>query len=220
MTSLQLIDKHFLNLTTEDTVEKALTMLSQFGCNHLPVVENELFKGLLNKKDIINIEDKKMPVGSLKNDFLPAAINGSAHFLAAVPIANLYRTDVIPVINENEEYLGSITHLDLITALGNFCGAGEYGALIVLEIEKSRLIFSELNTIMESNGATMLHFNISPIAATEVMEVSIGIDMKEISTILATLNRYNYKVLFTSGVDLTHSEISDNYNNLMNYLAI
>ncbi len=220
MTSLQLIDQHFEPLSTEDNVEKALALFRQFGCNHLPVKEKELYKGLLSKKDAINVENKETLIADLSDDYLPAGINGSAHFLAAVPVANLYRTDVIPVINEVEEYMGSITHMDLITALGNFCGAGEYGALIVLEIEKSKLIFSELNTIMESNGATILHYNISPIAATEIMEVSIGIDVKEISTILATLNRYNYKVLFTSGVDLTHSELSDNYNNLMNYLAI
>lgn len=220
MTNLQLIDKHFRHLNPEDTVAQALDMMQRFSCNHLPVADLDLYKGLLSKQYLLDADRQDAPVASFMNDLVPAAVNGSAHFLSAVPVANLYRTNIIPVVNETGEYLGSITHLDLINALGNFCGAGEYGALIVLQIEKPKLIFSELNSIMESDGATIMHYNVSPIAATQIMEVSIGIDKKEISAIMATLERYNYKVLFTSGEDMMESELSDNYNNLMNYLDI
>jgi CBS domain-containing protein len=220
MTSLQLIDSNFTKLTGSDTAQHALNSMHEFNCNHLPVVDGNLYIGLLGKKSITDLSNSPSLVSDFQDDFIKAAVNGSAHFLKAVPISNIYRTDVVPVINESEEYLGSITHLDLINALGNFCGAGEYGALIVLQIEKPKLIFSELNSIVESDGATILHYNVSPIAASPVMEISIGIDKKDISTILATFNRYNYKILFTSGEDLNESEISDNYDNLMNYLGI
>lgn len=220
MTSQQLIDTNFTRLSPEDTVGQALDLMQKYTSNHLPVVDGNIYKGLLSKKDIIASEDHQVLINNLDDEWIKVAVNGSWHFLKAVPIANIYRTNVIPVINEAEEYLGSITHLDLLNALGNFCGAGEYGALIVLQVEKPKLIFSELNAIMESDGATILHYNVSPIAATDVMEVSIGIDKKDISTILATLTRYNYKILFTSGEDLTESELSDNYENLMNYLDI
>lgn len=220
MTSQQLIDANFTKLMPDDSVSRALEAMQEFTCNHLPVVEGNAYKGLLSKKDIIESQDPGTQVRDFMDDLIKAAVNGSWHFLRAVPIANIYRTDVVPVVNEADEYLGSITHLDLLNALGNFCGAGEYGALIVLQIDKSKLIFSELNSIMESDGATILHYNASPIAASPIMEVSIGIDKKEISTILATLARYNYKILFTAGEDLTESELSDNYENLMNYLKI
>lgn len=220
MTSLQLIDKNFCQVSFEDTVSVALDLMQRFTCNHLPVVEESLYKGLVSKKDLLENEDLKATINVFIADLVPAAVNSTTHFLKAVPVANLYRTDVVPVISESGEYQGSITHLDLINALGNFCGAGEYGALIVLEIEKHKLILSELNSIMESDGATILHYNVAPIAATSVMEVTIGLDKKKISTIIATLERYRYKILFTSGEELLETELSDNYNNLMNYLDI
>jgi len=220
MMSLQLIDNNFIPVAPTDTIGRALELIQQQSCNHLPVVEGNIFKGLLSKKTILEIGDNDTIISQFNDELLPARVNGSVHFLRSIPIANLYRTDVVPVVNEAGEYQGSITHMDLINALGNFCGAGEYGALIVLEIERPKLNFSELNAIMESEGATILHYNISPIAATQIMEVTIGLDKREISTILASLNQYNYKILFTSGEELTESELSDNYNNLMNYLDI
>lgn len=220
MTSLQLTNKNLPVLEFSDTVAHALDIMQHETCNHLPVADGKLFKGMISKQALLLHEKNEDNILVLSGELLPAAVNGSTHFLRAVTIANLYRTDVIPVVNEASEYQGSITHLDLVNALGNFCGAGEYGALIVLEIEKPKLNISELNAIMESNGATMLHLNISPIAASQLMEVTIGLDKKEISTILASLIRYGYKLLFTSGEDLMETELADNYYNLMNYLDI
>lgn len=220
MTSLQLINKNLPALKWSDAVSFALQLMQEQTCNHLPITDGNLYKGMISKSTLLHHENPADALQYLTEELIPAAVNNSAHFLRAVSIANLYRTDVIPVINEASEYQGSITHLDLVNALGNFCGAGEYGALIVLEVEKSRLNISELNAIMESNGASMLHLNMSPIAASQMMEVTIGLDKKEISAILANLIRYGYKILFTSGEDLMETELADNYYNLMNYLDI
>lgn len=220
MTSLQLINKNLPKLKLTDTVTFALQLMQEQTCNHLPVTDGNLYKGMISKSALLHHEHPEDAIQGISEEMIPAAVNNSVHFLKAVSIANLYRTDVIPVINEASEYQGSITHLDLVNALGNFCGAGEYGALIVIEVEKAKLNISELNAIMETNGATMLHLNISPIAASQMMEVTIGLDKKEISTILASLIRYGYKILFTSGEDLMETELADNYYNLMNYLDI
>ena len=220
MTALQLIDNHLIHLGVHDTVEHAIRQMESQKCNHLPVLEGGVFRGLISDKNLELHENKNDEVLSLEHEFILASVNASVHFLKAVTIANLYRTNVIPVTGEQAEYLGSITQIDLINAIGNFCGAGEYGALIVLEIEKGRLVLSELNAIMESDGATILHYNASPIAATQVLEVTIGLDKKEVDTIIASLERYHYKVLYYSGEDMLETELEDNYNNLMNYLDI
>ncbi|MCO6498693.1 MAG: CBS domain-containing protein [Chitinophagaceae bacterium] len=221
MTCLQLADQNLPVLSPEDTVVRALKLMDGHTCNGLPVISENKYKGLIERGTLLNYdEDPETKIKELLDELKPVSIHGSNHFLKSVPLVKLYRTNVIPVVNEEGDYQGSITHLDLIQALGNFSGAGEYGALIVLAVEQPKLIFSELNTIMESDGATILHYNVSPIAASSVMEVTIGLDKKEISTIIASLERYNYTILFTSGEDMLESQLEDNYNNLMNYLDI
>jgi hypothetical protein len=73
---------------------------------------------------------------------------------------------------------------------------------------------------VESDGATILHLNVAPHILSHLLEVTLQINKKEISTIIATFERYEYSVTFYSGEELFENEISTNYNHLMNYLSI
>ena len=106
-----------------------------------------------------------------------------------------------------------------MSALGNFCGADEYGALIVLEMERTRFSITEINSIVENDDATILHLNISPLPPSQ-LSVTLQINKKEISTIISTFERYEYSVSYYSGVELFENDLSSNYQNLMNYLDI
>lgn len=219
MSTLQLVDKNLTPLAFSNTVAEALQWEQHHNATHVPVVTDEKFEGLISVQTLDLHMQKLDTLKSLESELLPASVSGYAHFLKAVSISNLYKSNIIPVVNDGE-YMGSIIELDLIHALGNFCGAEEYGALIVLEIDRQKLALSEINSIMESDGATILHFNASPITATPLLEVTIGLDKKELSTIIANLEQYQYKVLWYSGDDLMENELKDNYQNLMNYLDI
>ena len=104
--------------------------------------------------------------------------------------------------------------------MGNFCGSSEFGAVVVLEIPRTRFAISEINSVIESDGATILHLNVTPHPVPDLMEVTIQINKKEIATIIATFERYDYSVSYYSGEELFENELSVNYNNLMNYLDI
>jgi hypothetical protein len=73
---------------------------------------------------------------------------------------------------------------------------------------------------VESDGAIIVHLNVSPLPVSDLLEVTLQINKKEISTIIATFERYEYSVSYYSGEELFENEISTNYNNLMNYLAV
>ncbi|MDQ2720292.1 MAG: CBS domain-containing protein [Bacteroidota bacterium] len=220
MTTLQLIDKTIPQLHLHDSVAKALQLMNDFKISHLPVVSEEKFLGLISENDLTTEINKNVTINFFQNNLIPAAVNASQHFLKAVSVCNLYQTNMIPVINESHDFLGSIRDSALINALGNFCGANEYGALVVIEMERTRFAISELNSIIESDDAVILHLNISPIPSSQLLEVTLQINKKEISTIIATLERYEYFVSYYSGEELFENDITTNYQNLMNYLDI
>jgi acetoin utilization protein AcuB len=87
-------------------------------------------------------------------------------------------------------------------------------------MERTRFALSELNSIVESDDAVILHVNVSPVAGSQLLEVTLQINKKEISTIIATFERYEYSVTYYSGEELFENDISTNYQNLMNYLDI
>ena len=165
-------------------------------------------------------ENKETTIDVYQTNFITAAVNARFYFLKAATIYNLYHTNVIPVINENNELLGTISSKALITEMGNFCGSSEFGAMVVLEMERTRYAISEINSIIESDGATILHLNVIPHPVPDLLEVTLQINKKEVATIIATFERYEYSVIYYSGEELFENEININYDNLMNYLDI
>ena len=220
MTTLQIADNLYPSLHLSDTVAAALQLMGDFKATHLPVVSEEKFLGLISENDLVDHEDKNVTLEVFQNNLISAAVGDNNFFLKAATISNLYQTNVIPVINEESQLSGTISSAALINEMGNFSGSSEFGALIVLQMPRTRFAISELNSIVESDGATILHLNVSPHHLPDVLEVTLQINKKEISTIIATFERYEYTVSYYSGEELFENEISLNYNNLMNYLQI
>ena len=207
-------------LQLSDTVSKALQLMSDFKITHLPVVSDEKYLGLISEDDLLDEENKKIPIEFFQNDFIPASVNFNNHFLNAVSVSNNYQTNVIPVVNEANELMGTIPWQALLAAVGNFAGSNEKGAVIVLEMERSRFAISELSRIVESDGAVILHLNVTTRPDSPLLQVTIHLSKKEISTIIASFERYEYTVTYYSGEELFENEIDSNYRHLMNYLDI
>ncbi len=220
MTALQLADNIYPSLNLKDPVATALQLMNDYKTSHLPVVSEGQFLGLIGEETLVDQKNKNTTLDVFQTNFVPAAVNANFYFLKAATIYNLYHTDVIPVINERNELLGTISSKALITELGNFSGSSEFGAIVVLEMERTRFAISEINSIIESDGATILHLNVSPHPVPDLLEVTLQINKREIATIVATFERYEYSVSYYSGEELFENEINTNYNNLMNYLDI
>ncbi len=220
MTTLKLIDNTIPQLQLEDTVNKALQLIADFKCTHLPVIHNDKYLGLVSEDDLLDKNNEGATIELFKSDLIPAKVSFTQHFLKAVPVCNLYQTNVVPVVNEANELMGCIRNFGLINALGNFCGANEFGGLVVLEMEPNRLAISEINSIVESDGATILHLNISPISTGQLLQVTLQINKREISTIIASFERYEYSVVYYAGEELFENNLETNYQNLMTYLQI
>ena len=203
MLAHELTNNNLPQLQLSDTVSRALQLMSDFKITHLPVVSEEKYLGLISEDDLLDEENKKIPIEFFQNDFISASVNFNDHFLRAVYVSNHYQTNVIPVVNEANELMGTIPVQALLFALGNFSGSNETGAVIELEMERSRFAISEISRIVESDGAVILHLN-----------------KKEISTVIAAFERYEYTVTYYSGEELFENEIDNNYRHLMNYLDI
>ncbi|MEO7960518.1 MAG: CBS domain-containing protein [Ginsengibacter sp.] len=220
MLAYELTSNIIPQLKLTDSISKALQLMSDFKITHLPVVSEEKFLGLISEDDLLDEENKKTLIEYFHDDFVPASINANNHFLLAVNISTLYQTNVIPVINDQNDLLGTISGQSLITALGDFAGGSEPGALIELQIEKNKLNISEINRIVESDGATILHLNIAMLPEDGAIKITININKREISTLIAAFERYEYSISFYSGEELFENDIDSNYRHLMNYLDI
>ena len=220
MLTIELINNNIPRLKLQDTVSKALQLINDFRVTHLPVVADDKYLGLISEEDLLDAEEDKMPIELMQETFIDAAVHDNEHFLTAVNFCNQHDTSVVPVINDERELAGVITNTDLLKALGNFAGTNEIGGIIVLEMERSQFAISEISSIVDSNDATILHLNTTVHPETGMLTVSIHINKKEIASIVATFERYDYDVIYYFGNENFENEIHTNYRHLMNYLDI
>jgi acetoin utilization protein AcuB len=220
MLTKDLINNNIPRLQLKDSVSKALQLINDFRISHLPVVSDDKFLGLVSEDDLLDAEDEKKSIDVLQDTFINAAVAGNVHFLNAVSNSIRFDTTVVPVVINEGEYLGVITTNDLLKTLGNFAGADEIGGIVVLEMERSQFSISEISRIVESNDCTILHLNTTADAVSGLLTVTLHINKKEIASIIATFERYEYDVIYSFGNEKFENEISTNYQNLMNYLDI
>src|SRR5688572_10090672 len=220
MLAIELNNNNIPQLQLQDTIAKALQLVSDFKVSHLPVVSEEKFLGLISEEDLMDAHNKNMRIELLQSDFILASINENDHFLQAVNISNEYQTNVVPVTNFENELIGTITRQTLLRTLGYFSGAQEIGGIIVLEMERNQFTISDISRIVESNGATVLHLNTTMQPETGLLRVTIHINKKELSAVISAFERYEYHVVYYFSEEKFESEIHSNYRHLMNYLDI
>lgn len=220
MLTANLINNNIPRLKPQDSLAKALQLISDFKVTHLPVISDGKFLGLISEEDLLDVEEQKLTIELLQESLVHAAVNEDAHFLIAINCSIQFDTNVVPVINHVNDYIGIITTADLLKVLANFSGANEIGGIIALEMERSQFSISEISRIVESNDCTILHLNTMVHPETGMLTVTIHINKREISTVIATFERYDYHVSYNFGVENFENEIDTNYRNFMHYLDI
>ncbi len=220
MLTADLINQNIPRLQLQDTVSKARQLVNDFKLTHLPVVSENKFLGLISEEDLIDVEDERIPIELIQNCFINVSVQDDVHFLNAVNSSNQFDTNVVPVLSKAADFIGVITTSDLLKMLGNFSGANEIGGIIVLEMERVQFAISEISRLVESNDCTILHLNTTTDPVSGLLTVTLHINKREISTVVATFERYEYNVKYYFGTEHFENEIDSNYKHLMNYLDI
>lgn len=220
MLTAELINNNIPRLQLQDSITKALRLISDFRVTHLPVVSEDKYLGLISEDDLLDVEGEKGTIEFLQSHFIDCKVKENEHFLNAVKCSNEFDTTVVPVVNEEKELVGVITVTDLLKALGDFSGANEIGGIIVMEMERSQFAISEISRIVESNDATILHLNTTIQPETGLLTVSLHLNKKEIAAIVSAFERYDYDIIYYFGDEKFENEIHSNYRHLMSYLDI
>jgi acetoin utilization protein AcuB len=207
-------------LRPDDSVARAQDLMTDFHIAHLPVVSEDKLVGLVSEDSLLNAPDDEMPLSQLQQSFSKIAVHAGTHFIEAVHFVNEFNLTAIPVIEGESEYIGVISATDLLKQVGRMMGAGDPGAVIVLEMDKVSFSFSEISKLVETNDAQITQLNTYFDTQSSIFYITLKINRLEISDIISTFQRYEYKIKYYFGEELYENELRTNYDHLMNYLNI
>ena len=220
MLTVELVNENIPRLQLQDSVIKAKQLISDFKLTHLPIVSENTFLGLISEEDLLDVEDEKIPIELIQKSFVLGFVYDDVHFLNAVNFCNQYETNIVPVLNKSNEFLGVITSSHLLKNMGDFAGGNEIGGLIILEMERIQFSISEISRIVESNDCTILHLNTMTNPLNGVLMVTLHLNKREISSVVSTFDRYEYTIKHHFGNQEFESNTQINYKNLIKYLDI
>ncbi len=219
MLNLEILSAGIPAVLPEDTVLFAKEIMLDHHIAQLPVVSQNKLLGSISEDTLMDASDDEL-LGGKHAFFSQTSVQGVAHMLYTLHICSEFQLTLIPVIGEDASYLGSITTQDLLRHTGKLVGAGDPGAIIVLEMDRVNFAFSEIIKLVETNDAQITQLNTYYDAMASAFYITLRINRLEISDIIATFQRYEYKIKYYFGEEQYENELRSNYNHLMNYLSI
>ena len=211
--------KGFPMLHLEDKAAFVLQCMEDFEVQHLPIIKDDYFIGLVNKSDVLDI-DANDTIAKIADQFERIGIAGKAHFLTALDLYAKHHLSLLPVLNEQQECVGVIPQKNLNELLAQFLGVAQLGAILVLSILPYQYSLAEMSRLVETNNAQILQLNTHFEEATGSLIITLKINKEEATAIIATFQRYNYQVLHYFGKATVHNDIEEHYHHLMNYLDV
>jgi len=214
--ALNLISKSLPALNRGDSAIHVLNLMDELRVNDLPVVENGLFLGLANESDFLNAEVYQGETQA-ELDLLNVSVLPDSHVLDVLKVVSENDITVVSVVDEGNNYLGSITSADLLDHLAEMMGVMREGGIIVLQVFERDHSIQQIARIIEENNAKILSLSVVP-ASEGNLEIHIKIDLPDLNPILQSLERFNYNVLSKFQASQFDDELKDRYNELMRYL--
>jgi acetoin utilization protein AcuB len=198
MLSSQLIHTSFPVLHLHDKVAFALQLMDDYDVLNLPVVSEDKFVGLVYKTDLLDA-DETIAIAALQEQLIVKFVKESEHFFAIVKLIAEHNLNLITIVNDAMEVVGSVSATEVLFAINHFIGNEEPGGIIVLEMDRRNYSFGEISRLVETNDAyiTQLNTNVEP--TTGLVLATIKMNKIEISDIVATFQRYDYIIKYYFG---------------------
>lgn len=194
--------------------------MDTFKVSYLPVIEDDLYIGIISEDEIYDKEMFEEPLsdfGVMRSPY----VQSNQHVLDVLAVATHFSVPIVPVVNEDRKYIGAITMQNLLDAVAKMANVHSKGAVLVLEMGVHDYSMSEIARIVESENAKIISSYVTEYEDSTRIDVTLVVNMTEISPVVKSLERYGYKVnSFFSGSNKLDDFYRERYEQLMNYMKI
>jgi acetoin utilization protein AcuB len=220
MRALSLITEDIPPLTHNDTGERALHWMDEFKVSHLPVLKDGNFVGVISESDVLDKMDLDKPLDELFQHLPRPYVHAGDHIYQVLSKVAEFKLSLIPILDNDENYLGCTTVHHLMTLIANTGSIKENGGILVLEMARSDYSMSEIAQIVESNDARILSSYIMTSPDSMNIELTLKLNKIELDRIIRTFERYDYIIKASFQKSNENDDMQFRYDSLMNYLNL
>ncbi len=208
-------------LKATDDAHKAMVWMEEFRCNHLPVIDNNKLVGFISEEIILEANDIEKNLLDFELVGKTCVVSKDSHFYEILKVAGEHKLQIVAVTNETGEYEGVITVQDIMTSFAQTAAVQIPGGIIILSLDLIDYSLAEISRLIEENNAKILSSIVveDPLDNRKI-KLTLKINQLDLTRIVATLERFEYKIIGRYQEDNKNFEDKDRIDMLMRYLNI
>ncbi len=218
MKAVKLISSSIIPLLPDDDGNRALELMNLYRVNHLAVVKNDFYLGVVSDKEINNWNSSDEYIEEHLPNLASPHVIYNQHLFDIIEVLEKNNLSVVPVLDENKQYKGVITNRKLLYTIANSAAIQSVGGVIVLQMNHNDYSLTEISNIIENNDAKILSTYVTSTPESTKMELTIKINKTEITPIIKDLERYEYSIVASYKEDDEDIDFLERYEQLMRFL--
>ncbi|SHL86126.1 CBS domain-containing protein [Flavobacterium xinjiangense] len=212
------ITNDFKAIDSQDTIADVQDFFNDLHFSHFPVIEEGIYIGSIAADDIVTFENKKK-IADYRFTLEGFFVRTNTIWLDVLEIFAKNHTNLVPVLDENNKYVGYYEIEDIMRFFHETPFLKEPGGIII--VKKGVLDYSmgQITQIVESNNGKLLGLFISE-ADVESVQVTMKITLGAMNEIIQTFRRYNYEIISEHQEDNYINNLKERSDYLDKYLNI
>ena len=221
MIAEELINHMIPPLKVSDDAHKAIVWMEEFRCNHLPVVDDGKLLGFISEEIILESNDIEKNLGDFELVGKNCVVSLDAHFFDILRIAGENKLHIVAVLNHEQQYTGLITVQDIMTSFAQTASVQMQGGILVLSMDLIDYSLAEISRYVEENNAKVISSTMVEDAMDKgKIKITLKINQLDLSRIVATLERFGYRVIGRYQEDRDPGNEKERLDMLLRYLNI
>lgn len=221
MIAEELINQMIPPLKLYDSVEKALRWMDEFRVNELPVVSNRKYVGMATELTLVDLPNREQQLKELELEHQEVHVQASQHFYDVMEAAIKNKVQVVPVLDEELDYMGIITINDTLAAFGQMSALQGQGSILVLSMPERDYSLSQISRLIEEDNVKILSAYVSPDEMDPYkIKLTLKLNTTDLTRIIATLERFEYRITAQFSDNTEYDVGRDRLDMLFKYLDI
>ena len=218
MNTQQFIINDIKPFSISSEIKEVQATFNQLTYTHMPVTKDAIYVGCISETDAHCFDGDKF-ISNFQYALEPFFVRETTNWLDILEGFALNNCNIIPVLDNNNKYLGYYELGDIMSLFNNTPFLNEAGGIIVVEKGIRDYSFSEICQIIESNDARVLGVFVSKIE-NDLLQATIKIGHTGMNAIVQTFRRYGYNVVSNHEEDKFLDDLKERSNYLDKYLNI
>jgi len=204
-------------LNNNSKISDLMLLFSQLTFSHIPIINKEqVFLGSFSETDAHCFESD-LPLSNYKYAIEDFFVRVDTTWLDVLQAFTKHSTNVMPVLNEKNDYLGYYELKDIIGLFNETPFFYDAGGVLVVEKGVDDYSFSEISQIVESNNGKLLGSFVSK-SNNDIIQVTLKIGNTGLNNIIQTFRRYSYNIISGHEEDSYIESLKERSDYLNKYL--